>query len=83
MNRIPPAHLVACSFCGSDVDTRSFGIYQFVSGWIEQRMKGGANAIALPRRKHAYACGECIDRLRHHIAPAQMSIYDALDDADR
>lgn len=79
MTRIPPAHLANCAYCGDDIDTRGFGFFQFVSGWIEQRNKGGANAIALPKRKHSFACGICIDRLRHGVPPLQMSIFDAID----
>lgn len=80
MKRIPPAHLVQCTFCGDDMDTRDYGIFQFVSGWIEQRRTGGANAIALPKRKHAYTCATCMDRLKHHISPQQRTIFDALAD---
>lgn len=76
--RIPPAHLAQCHFCSCDLDTREYGIFQFAAGWLEQRQKGGANAIALPQRKHHFACAICMDRLRHHISPDQMTIYDSL-----
>lgn len=78
MTRTPPANLAQCHYCSGDLDTREYGIFQFANGWLEQRRQGGANALVLPNRVHHYACAVCIDRLRHHISPSQMSIYEAL-----
>jgi hypothetical protein len=74
---VPLANRAVCELCGCALDTRAFGIFQWVQGWIEQRRTGGANAIALPERAHRFACAICIDRLRHGIPVGQMSIYDA------
>jgi hypothetical protein len=76
MERIAPANLTQCYFCQDSLDATANGIFQWVSGWVEQRAQGGSNAIALPKRENRYACNYCIARLRRGIPIGQMHLFD-------
>lgn len=76
MKIVPPANVASCYYCHENMDTRDYGIFQFVSGWVENRVRGGANAIAIPQRAHRFACSTCIDRLRKGIPTGQMRMWD-------
>lgn len=66
--------MTACVYCGRSVIPTATGTFQKVVGWVENRDAGGANTVALMTRYSEYACGECIDKMRHGIAPTQGSL---------
>lgn len=73
---IPLSRRRICTYCAVTIDSNARGVFQRASGWLENRKGGGANTIAIPIRTDAWACNECIDRLRHGIAPAQSTLFD-------
>lgn len=57
------SQLVPCALgCNSALDPNAKGVYQFASGWIENRAAGGANALVLPEKQQQWACAPCIER---------------------
>jgi hypothetical protein len=74
IRNVPPAHLTACYYCGTTLDTRDITVYQFLSGWARNKNQG--NSVTLGKREYKYACGECIDRLRHNISIGQQGLWD-------
>jgi hypothetical protein len=72
---IPLSRRATCVYCSIFIDTNANGVFQFASGWLENRRKGGANTIALPNRRPRFACRECIDRLRHGIPVGQGTLF--------
>lgn len=75
---IPVSRRGTCAYCAILVDTAAVGTFQLCTGWVENRRKGGGNTVALPTRHLKWACGICIDKLRHGISPDQASLF-ALD----
>ena len=57
---IPRRFVVRCQFCNGELDSRAPGVYQRVTGWVQQRSQGGGNAIALPSRSNEWACPACV-----------------------
>lgn len=76
---VPLSRLRACTYCSCQVDSNAVGVYQLASGWLQNRKQGGANTLTLPIRQDHYACGECVDKLRHGIPVGQMQLF-GLDD---
>lgn len=37
------------------------GVYKRVTGWVENRKSGGANAVSLPGPPTAFCCKPCMD----------------------
>lgn len=73
---IPLSRRRLCTYCLCTIDSNGTGVFQRASGWLENRNRGGANTIALPIRLDAYACSECIDKLRHDIPVGQSRLFD-------
>lgn len=74
---IPASRRAFCTYCGLLVDSAAVGVWQRATGWVENRRQGGSNAIALPNKDTVYACGICIDRLRHNISPDQRTLFES------
>jgi hypothetical protein len=66
--------VVVCHFCKREVDADLGRTAQFVSGWERKRKQGGTNALILRKVHPQWACGECIDKLRAGIDPAQQRL---------
>jgi len=59
---IPARYLARCEKCGKPLDTRATGIFQFTSGWVQQREGGGGHGISLPQRDPTrWAHRHCIE----------------------
>jgi hypothetical protein len=65
---------VVCEFCGLPVDPLVPGCFQWTSGWVEVRAEGGGHGVTLPQRAPRWACGVCIDLIRHGMSPGQTSL---------
>lgn len=76
---IPLSRRRLCAYCSCTVDSNGTQVFQRASGWLENRKRGGANTIALPIRRDEYACGECIDKLRHGISIGQGRLFEPID----
>jgi len=74
---IPLSRRAVCTYCATTIDMQASGVFQFAQGWLENRLRGGANTIALPKRRNQYACHECIDRMRHGVPALQARLFDA------
>ena len=72
---IPLSRRRLCTYCLATIDSNGTGTFQLAHGWLENRKRGGANTIAVPIRDDIYACGECIDKLRHNISPGQARLF--------
>jgi hypothetical protein len=68
---------VQCARCTRPIESTSLGVFQTVSGLVENRAAGGPNTVALIERRPEWTCGECVDRLRHGISPEQTTLWDA------
>lgn len=73
---IPLSRRRNCTYCLCVIDSNGTGTFQLAHGWIEHRKRGGANTIAVPIRDDTYACGECIDKLRHGISTGQARLFE-------
>lgn len=78
MKQIPPSRLRSCCHCGEQIDSNQNGNFQFASGWVKVRHAGGPH-VTLPIYADKWACGNCIDRLQHGLAPGQLTIFDAIN----
>jgi hypothetical protein len=65
---------VLCCHCGKPTRINSQYTFQKVSGWVQMRKQGGANAIALRRPMEVWSCSVCIDKLRLGQQVDQLSI---------
>lgn len=68
---------IACEFCGCPVDTKAFGNYRQVRGWVVNRRQGGSNSVALPEELGQWAHGDCVaqEKMRGPVSWAQNSIF--------
>ena len=73
---IPLSRRRVCCYCLCTIDSNGTGVFQLAHGWLENRKRGGANAIAIPIREDTYACAECIDKLRHKIPVGQARLFE-------
>lgn len=55
---------VKCSGCQVQIDTRTPGVAEAVSGWRPVRKQGGANQIALMKSQGRWLCAGCLAVLR-------------------
>lgn len=53
-----------CSACGDPVDPNAVGVWRQVTGWVQNRRDGGANAVSLPSAPHEWSCHPCMVRRR-------------------
>jgi hypothetical protein len=51
-----------CEFCEAEVDTRAFGTYRSVRGWVKSRKQGGTNSVTLSNDLGGWAHGHCVDQ---------------------
>jgi hypothetical protein len=54
-----------CDACGEPVDPGAPGVWRQVTGWVQNRRDGGANAVAMPSKALAWSCRSCMDRRRN------------------
>lgn len=71
---VPPSFVASCYFCVRAMDTRDLTAYQYTQGWARNKNKG--NSLTLAQREHKWACGECIDKLKHGVPVGQMGLWD-------
>lgn len=43
------------------VNPNAPGVFRRVTGWVENRKSGGANAVSLPGPPTAFCCKPCMD----------------------
>lgn len=72
---IPERNKVKCEGCGDVIDCQASGHAQFVSGWIVNRTKGGANAVTFPERQRRWLCRWCIDKRRSGVSWGQQELF--------
>lgn len=73
---IPRNRQRQCEYCKGAVDANATGTFQHAEGWLENRIAGGANAIALPIRHERWACGKCIGKMRDGVHWSQERLFD-------
>lgn len=64
----------ACHFCGKRVSPSAKDVALLVTGWIERRKAGGANAVRLPGPAQALAHQYCLDREAERDASRQAGL---------
>lgn len=72
---ITRAHRVHCELCGDTIDRTALTTFQYIAGWAKNRKGGGAHSVTLPEHSSRWACGWCIDKLRHGIAIGQTKLF--------
>jgi len=66
---------VKCSGCRVEIDTRTTGVAEAVTGYRVVRPQGGANQIALMRSKGRWLCAGCLAVLRSGMDLEQGELF--------
>jgi len=72
MSALPP--LYTCEFCGNEVRPEHPGTWRLITGWVQSRKQGGANAVRYPSAPQAYACELCM-KLKQYEAPEPDTLF--------
>lgn len=70
-----PRDVVTCTQCGESIDAKAPGVSQAVTGWMTNRVQGGANMIALPERLPLWLCRHCLDKRKRGHSWDQLDLF--------
>ena len=60
---------ITCVYCGLPVAPYATGTWREVTGWVQQRKAGGANAVKNQQDTGIYACQDCMELVKRGIDP--------------
>lgn len=66
----PSAAVYRCDYCQQPLRPDALGVARRVTGWVENRKNGGANAVRYPEAPTGYAHIVCLDAAKHPSAAA-------------